>query len=350
MTMTDLTEAEIQLLIVLIELAQPQETPNNNHYRFYPRTVEEAAAYFKSFRQDWTDAYASLETRGLIQPAESAYRLTSQGIRIACQVRDERPPIYYWYKEFYTLTATSRAYATFCERLYGKNLCQAGFSDMEQIEKLFDVIQPGQDSRILDIGCGTGMVAEYLADQTGARVWGVDYSPEAIQQALDRTQAKHDRPDFSVANMDTLDFADESFDTIISIDTLYMPADLEATLRKLMAMLRPGGQLAVFYSHAVWDASRDRTTLLPANTPLGVALRNLGLAFRTWDLTEQTYRLMQHKRQIGEEMRQAFEVEGNQALFDFIVAESEASSAPFDLQTCTQSRFLYHVCKRGREC
>jgi ubiquinone/menaquinone biosynthesis C-methylase UbiE len=245
------------------------------------------------------------------------------------------------------LTATSRAYATFCERLYGKNLCQAGFSDMGQIEKLVEVIQPCQDSWVLDVGCGTGMLAEYIAGRTGARVWGVDYSPEAIRQALDRTRSKRDRLNFLVANMDTLDFPDESFDTVISIDTLYMPANLGATLRKLMAMLRPGGQLAAFYSHAVWDSKGDRAALLPANTPLGESLRNLGLTFRTWDFTEQTYRLMQRKRQIGEELRQAFKAESCQALYDFIIAESESSSAPFDPQTCTQSRFLYYVRKRS---
>ncbi len=40
------TEPEIQLLIALIELSNPIETPNNNFYHFYPHSLEEAAAYF----------------------------------------------------------------------------------------------------------------------------------------------------------------------------------------------------------------------------------------------------------------------------------------------------------------
>ena len=37
------SEAEIQVLIVLIELAQPVETPNNNHYRFFPKSETDPA-------------------------------------------------------------------------------------------------------------------------------------------------------------------------------------------------------------------------------------------------------------------------------------------------------------------
>ena len=62
-----LSEAEIQVLIVLIELSQPIETPNNNFYRFHPQTVEEAAAYFKGFRADWGEAYDDLAQRGLLE-------------------------------------------------------------------------------------------------------------------------------------------------------------------------------------------------------------------------------------------------------------------------------------------
>ena len=55
-----LTEPEIQLLIALLELTFPVETPNNNFYRFYPKTLEDAATYFRKFRADWSAAYESL--------------------------------------------------------------------------------------------------------------------------------------------------------------------------------------------------------------------------------------------------------------------------------------------------
>ncbi len=342
-TSSPLTEAERQVLIALAELADPIETPNNNFYRFYPKYEEEAALYFKQFRVDWTEAYPTLLAKGLIIKAGDSYYLSEQGVVEANRWRDARPPIFYWYKEFYTLTADSPAYAEFCTRLYGKNLCQANFSDMDQINKLVEVIHPNQKSLMLDIGCGNGLIAEYISDFSGAHITGIDYSPEAIQQARERTPLKHDRLSFQVGNMDDLDFQPHSFDTMISIDTLYMPTDLDRTLRTMVALLKPGGQMAIYYSQMIWDKPDDRQSLQSDHTPLALTLKRQGLSFRTWDYSEQNYHHMQKKRQIGEAMRSDFAAEGHLALYDYIITESESSTAPYNPETCQASRYLYHV-------
>ncbi len=58
-----LSEAESQVLIVLIELADPIETANNNFYQFYPKSIEEAAAYFRGLRLDWSKLMESCAMR-----------------------------------------------------------------------------------------------------------------------------------------------------------------------------------------------------------------------------------------------------------------------------------------------
>ena len=50
------------------------------------------------------------------------------------------------------------------------------------------------------------MIAEYLSDQSGAHVTGIDFISKAIQDALARTQSKRDRLDFRVMDMSYLDF------------------------------------------------------------------------------------------------------------------------------------------------
>lgn len=140
------SEAEIQVLIALIELANPKETPNNNFYNFFPKTLEEAASYFRRFREDWPTAYASLVSKGLLLQKRTQYQLTETGQTLAQQVRDARPPIWYWYKEFYLGAPISPAFARYCERLYGKNLCQEGFSDMAQLEVLLHHAKLGENS------------------------------------------------------------------------------------------------------------------------------------------------------------------------------------------------------------
>jgi SAM-dependent methyltransferase len=45
--------------------------------------------------------------------------------------------------------------------------------------------------------------------------------------------------------MENLDFPDESFDTVISVFSIFFVADMENLVRKLWRMVRPGGQLAI---------------------------------------------------------------------------------------------------------
>src|SRR5512140_2189631 len=256
-------ETEIQLLIALVELAQPVETPNNNHYKFYPHSLEEAGTYFKSLRLDWSPAYASLMALGLIQSIGGHIQLTPAGLAEARRLRTARPPIYYWYEEFYTRAPRSAAYSQFCTRLYGQDLCQAGFSDMEQIDALRAAAKLSAGSRALELGCGAGGVAEYLSDASGASILGIDYSPAAIDEAQRRTAAKAGRLEYRLANMDDLDFAPHSFQAVISIDTLYMPTDLDVTLQRAVRWLVPGGRLLAYYMQFLWDAGGERSGLLP---------------------------------------------------------------------------------------
>jgi ubiquinone/menaquinone biosynthesis C-methylase UbiE len=341
--MHTLSEAEIQVLIALIELSQPIETPNNNFYRFHPQTMKEAAMYFKGFLADWSEAYDDLAQRGLLEPVVEGWALTAAGQKTAAELRRARPPIYYWYREYYTTAPHSPAYRRFCEELYGRFLCQANFSDMGQLARLVETLDLHPGERALDLGCGIGLIAEYLSDSSGAAFTGIDYCPDAIAQALERTAAKRQRLDFAVQNLDTLDFPDGSFNALIAIDTLYMPNDLDATLRKMAALLKPGGRMGIFYSTAIWDVGDERARLRPERTPLGEALTRVGLTFTTLDFSRETHRHLQRKHRIGLALRPAFEAEGQLGLYDYILAESDAGSAPFDPQTCAITRYLYRV-------
>ncbi len=341
--MEPFSEAEIQVLIALLELVRPKETPNNNFYTFYPKTLEEAATYFRKFRVDWTDAYAGLAAQGLLVQAVSLYRLTEAGCAAAEKVRDARPPNWYWYKDLFAESPRSPTFVRFCEALYGKYLCQAGFSDMAQLDAMLRALDLGDRSRALDLGCGIGMVAEYFSDVSGAHVSGMDYIPEAIAQAQERTAAKRHRLSFHVGNLDNLPFPPGSFDVLMSIDTLYMPNDLDSTLAQMRGLLAPGGRMAIFYTHMLWEPGSPRDSLQADKTPLGRALGQAGLAFHAQDFTAVTYALMQRKRQLAEAMRADFAAEGRSFLCEHLVAESEGNAAPFDPQTCTMSRYLYVV-------
>jgi cyclopropane fatty-acyl-phospholipid synthase-like methyltransferase len=128
-----------------------------------------------------------------------------------------------FYERFYRAVAGSPAHAIFCERVFGRNLCQHGFADMAQLDALIAATQlrPGQAG--LDLGCGNGLITEYIADRTGAHMTGLDYIPAAIRDAQARiarpdvsgAAAKSDRLAFVVGDINALDLPPAAFDVII---------------------------------------------------------------------------------------------------------------------------------------
>lgn len=107
------------------------------------------------------------------------------------------------------------------------------------------------DSRIADIGCGTGSSAILLAADTGAHVTAVDLFPMFLERltrrAADRRVA--DRITTLAASMDALPFADNSLDLIWCEGAIYN-IGFENGLRSWHRMLRDGGYIAV--TDATW--------------------------------------------------------------------------------------------------
>ena len=147
-----------------------------------------------------------------------------------------------FYSAFYPAIEYSQTHRIFCERVFGKDLGQHGFTNLEQLELLMQVTQLGPTQRALDLGCGNGLIAEYLSDSTGAHITGLDYIPQAINQAQQRTAAKSDRLAFRVGDINQLEFSKSVFDVVISIDTIYFSEDYAATLQALKAAATGDGQ------------------------------------------------------------------------------------------------------------
>jgi cyclopropane fatty-acyl-phospholipid synthase-like methyltransferase len=250
-----------------------------------------------------------------------------------------------FYTAYYSAVEHSQAHHTFCERVFGIDLCQHGFADLEQLELLLQVTQLGPIHHALDIGCGNGMIAEYLSDRTGAHITGLDYIPQAISQAQQRTVTKLDRLAFIVGDINQLELPRSAFEVILSIDSMYFSKDYTATLRELKAALRPNGQMAIFFSHGrepwVPKGEFPKETLPPDKTPLAEALRKNDLTYCTWDLTLQEYELAQRRKEVLTELKQRFEIEGTQFIYENRMGDAEGISQAID--EGLHARYLYHV-------
>jgi SAM-dependent methyltransferase len=249
------------------------------------------------------------------------------------------------YTDFYRAVETSRAHAQFCEYAYGKNLCQHGFMTMEDMAFLVDKTGWSGSHSVLDVGCGNGRIAEALSDETGARLTGMDSVSEAIQSAQMHTRDKRERLIFFVGNLLQLPCAPHAFDALLSVDSLYFSTDYKVTLAHWASCVRAGGQLAIFFSCGADPehpkATFDRATLLPESSELGVALRENGMHFQAWDFTASDYTLAKRKAAILENLRDAFEAEGNLFLYDNRMGETLGILDAIEAQM--HARYLYLV-------
>ena len=248
-----------------------------------------------------------------------------------------------FYEAYYALVEHSPVSHDFCETAFGKDLAQHGFADLEQLELLIQHGGIGPETRALDLGCGNGMIAEYLSNRTGAHITGIDYIAHAIDCARARTVAKSGRLEFMVGDINRLELPPGGFDLIILIDTIYFSDDYAKTIRELKTALRPGGKLAIFYSYgrepdiAPEEFPKDR--LPPEKTPLAEALRRNSLRFAARDLTALDYRNAQKRKELLRKLKPRFEEESAMFLYENRLGEANCISQ--SIENGLHKRYLY---------
>jgi demethylmenaquinone methyltransferase / 2-methoxy-6-polyprenyl-1,4-benzoquinol methylase len=112
------------------------------------------------------------------------------------------------------------------------------------------VVSPGD--RVLDTCCGTGDLA-IAAQREGCRVTGLDFS----ERMLERARAKSERVEWIQGDALALPFPDASFDAATVGFGVRNLDDLEAGLRELRRVLRPGGCVGIL------EITRPRGLLRP---------------------------------------------------------------------------------------
>jgi len=102
-------------------------------------------------------------------------------------------------------------------------------------------------SEVLDVGCGTGSPAIFLALEWGCRVTGISTSSVGIDRAKARAvdQGAKDRVSFSVADGTANGFPDESFDCVWVMESSHLIPRKDLLTRECARVLRAGGTIVL---------------------------------------------------------------------------------------------------------
>lgn len=146
---------------------------------------------------------------------------------------------------------------TATETTAGWQLDEAGASAYERnlVPRFFDPfaadllesldLQPGQ--HLLDVACGTGIVARHAAPQLApsGQVTAVDISPAMLTVARQITSGTAAPISFEQADATELPLADAAADVVVCQQGLQFFPDRPAALAEMFRVLAPGGHLAV---------------------------------------------------------------------------------------------------------
>jgi arsenite methyltransferase len=108
-------------------------------------------------------------------------------------------------------------------------------------EELIELCHIEKDKYVLEVGCGVGLTACYVARRHGCKVIGADISEKMIERAKERAgrEGVADRVEFRVADVQDLSFEDGLFDAVIGESITVFPED------KQKGVTKPGGYVGL---------------------------------------------------------------------------------------------------------
>jgi SAM-dependent methyltransferase len=119
-------------------------------------------------------------------------------------------------------------------------------------ELTFQAVAEASPRRVLEVGPGTGDLAERIQNELEADVLAVDISERMVE--LTRARGI----EAVVGDVQALPLPDESFDCAVAAWMLYHVPDVERGIAELARVLRPGGRLvAVANSRDHWQGLRE---------------------------------------------------------------------------------------------
>jgi ubiquinone/menaquinone biosynthesis C-methylase UbiE len=153
---------------------------------------------------------------------------------------------------------------------------RAGAVPAEAIPELAGELRLGPGSTLLDLACGRGAYGLLVARQAGAALIGVDFSAQALTEALEQAgRLGVGDVSFRVGELTATGLPAASVDAVLCTDAIQFPDEPASAYDEIRRVLRPGGRVAL----TCWEPlDRDDGRLGPRvrRADLGAGLRQAG--------------------------------------------------------------------------
>ncbi len=135
------------------------------------------------------------------------------------------------------------------------------FVTLSQLRRMAAELRLGPGDTLVDLGCGMGGPALWVARESGARLIGVDLSPVAVEKASARAVelGLAGQAQFVVGSFADTGLEPGSADGAMSEDALDYAPDKRAAIVEAARILRPGGRLVL----TTFEVDPDRVASLP---------------------------------------------------------------------------------------
>ncbi|MEN8133328.1 MAG: class I SAM-dependent methyltransferase [Pseudomonadota bacterium] len=148
-----------------------------------------------------------------------------------------------------------------------------------------------KDQHVLDIGCGIGGAARFIAVQTGCTVTGIDLTPEYVSIAKTLTEMTEldDRVNFEISSALAMPFKEATFDAAITLHAAMNIRERDALYYEIARLLKPGARFCIFdvmkksdqkLAFPVPWATSDDTSFLTTPEEMCALLENAGFDVR----------------------------------------------------------------------
>ena len=102
----------------------------------------------------------------------------------------------------------------------------------------YDLIE---NERVLEIGCGAGLVSSHLID-AGAALSAIDIASNSIELTTTRLKLLNTDAEIKQMNAEQLAYKDQEFDRVVSWGVIHHSSDMEAIVQEIYRVLKPKGR------------------------------------------------------------------------------------------------------------